>query len=276
MEEYLRNRIRESLEEDVGAGDFTSLWTLPLDLRGGAKIVAKQDAVISGIEALRTVFEEVDKEIQVRILHGDGESVSSGEVIARISGSVRGLLTGERTALNFLAHLSGVATLTRKFVDQVKDLGTKILGTRKTTPLWRSLERAAIRHGGGFDHRFGLFDQILIKDNHIDAAGGIREAIRAAKSQNALNLLLEVEARNLDEVRDALEESPDIILLDNMSVEDIRQAVSICDGIVESEASGGITLENVRAVAETGVNRISIGALTHSAPSIDFTMLMER
>jgi nicotinate-nucleotide pyrophosphorylase (carboxylating) len=272
--------VASALAEDVGAGDITSEATVPEDARARARIVQKRPGVVYGLavvsEAMRQCgVEDVDN----LVVEGQWrEDVPADVLIA--SGSARGLLAAERTAINFLGHLSGVATLTARYAEAVVGTGTTILDTRKTTPGLRHLEKAAVAAGGGINHRMGLYDAILIKENHIAAAGGLAKAVYAARNAQP-EKAIEVEVRNLDETAYALGMGVDRLLLDNMSSDQLREAVSLRDENaggpdgVSLEASGGVTLENVREIAETGVEFISIGALTHSAATLDFSMLLE-
>ena len=270
--------IKSSFAEDFSdLGDVTSQAIFRKNEVKAARVVAKSDGVVAGIFAAKRAFEWISPEIQVKEICEDGNFVKSGEVILTVEGSVVELLTAERTALNFLGRLAGIATLTRKFVDAVSGTRTKILDTRKTTPGWRFLEKYAVRQGGGINHRMGLFDRVLIKDNHIQAAGGIRPAVQAVReyfSRRALNLPIEVEVKNLTELEEALAQAIQQIMLDNMDVETIHQAVKRVSGRIPLEASGRVTLETVREIAETGVDFISVGALTHSAPVFDVSMQM--
>ncbi|HSG09179.1 MAG TPA: carboxylating nicotinate-nucleotide diphosphorylase [Longimicrobiales bacterium] len=268
--------IQLALEEDVGEGDWTTDWTIPASRRCEAEIVAKAPLVVAGVDCVRDVFRAVDQDLDVALVVGDGVSVDAGTVLARLRGRTRSVLVGERTALNFLGRLSGVATLTRRFVDAVSGTGARIIDTRKTTPGWRLLEKAAVRSGGGTNHRLGLHDMILVKDNHADACGGVAEAVRAAVAHNDRGLAVEVEVRTLAELEEVLALAPDRLLLDNMTLDTLRRAVArvraLGDARPETEASGNVTLANVRAVADTGVDLISVGALTHSAPCADVSL----
>lgn len=268
--------IDAALAEDKGAGDWTTRWIVPARTKGRARIVAKEDGVIAGLGVASAVFLRLDPRVELNALKSDGEQVRAGDLVCTIEGPARGILTGERTALNFLQRLSGIASVTRRYVDALAGTGTRILDTRKTTPAWRSLEKAAVLEGGGGNHRFGLFDMILIKENHAAIAGGVGEAIRRVREANTRNLRIEVEIHNLSELQIAIDAAVDRVLLDNMTTERIREAVhtvrSASNGI-EIEASGNMTLERVREVAETGVDFISVGALTHSARSLDLSLL---
>jgi len=259
-------------------GDVTSQAIFRKNEVGTARVVAKSEGVVAGLFAARKAFEWMPSEIQVKEVCEDGDFVSPGKVILTVEGPVADLLSAERTALNFLGRLSGIATLTRKFVEAVSGTRTKILDTRKTTPGWRFLEKYAVRQGGGINHRMGLFDRVLIKDNHIKAAGGIRPAVQAVRdyfNHRGLNLPIEVEVKNMSELEEALTQTIQQIMLDNMDAETMRQAVKRVSGKVPLEASGGVTLETVREIAETGVDFISVGALTHSASVLDVSMLIE-
>lgn len=274
LSEAVKRQIADALYEDVGAGDWTTEWTVDVATRADAVIVAKAAGVIAGAAVVREVFRQVG-DVAVESVLADGDEAAPGTVVSRITGSARWVLTGERTALNFLGHLSGVATLTRRYVEAVEGTGARITDTRKTTPLWRELERMATRAGGAVNHRGGLDAMVLIKENHLVCAGGIEAAVRRVKESNEAGLRVEVETTSLDEVEVALACGVDRIMLDNMPLETLRAAVELIRGHVrgpEIEASGGITLQNVRAVAETGVDFISVGALTHSAPALDLSL----
>ena len=263
--------IEQALREDVGPGDVTTRAVIPPDVRGKGAILVKAHGVICGLQVAAEVFRAVDERISFRPRVREGEPVQPGDVVAEVEGPLRGILTAERTALNFLARLSGIATLTARFVDAVAPYRAVILDTRKTTPGWRVLEKYAVRCGGGRNHRMGLYDMVLIKDNHIAACGSISEAVRRVRAAG-VGVPVEVEVKNLDELREALKLGVDRILLDNFSVEDIAEAVKIAEGRVPLEASGGVTLDNVAAIAATGVDYISVGALTHSAPALDLSL----
>jgi nicotinate-nucleotide pyrophosphorylase (carboxylating) len=259
--------VRAFLAEDVGNGDVTTTAVVPADASLSASLLLKEEGVLCGVEVAEAVFRELDPELELDALARDGDT-TSGEV-ARITGNARALLTGERTALNLLGRLSGVATLTRRYADAIAGTGAQILDTRKTTPGLRALEKLAVRTGGGTNHRFGLFDAILIKDNHVRLAGGVAQAVLRAQGHG---LPVEVECETLDEVRQALDAGADAILLDNMAPAQLREAVALVAGRATTEASGGVTVDTVRAIAETGVDFISVGALTHSARSLDVSM----
>lgn len=269
---YLTEIIRLALAEDVGSGDLTTSLVVPPSMPAQAEIVAKQDLVAAGLEAARLTFETVDTAVDFDPLVADGDQAVSGQVLVRLAGPAASILTAERVALNFLMHLSGVATLTARFVNAVKPHRVRIVDTRKTTPGWRVLEKAAVRAGGGENHRLGLFDGILIKDNHIAAAGTVTAAVTRAKKGAPHTMKVEVEVSDLPGLEEAIAAEADVVLLDNMNLDQLRQAVTLTKGRVLLEASGGINLENVAQVAATGVDIISIGALTHSAPAADMSL----
>ncbi len=271
MQNEILEHIRRALNEDIGAGDATSNSIIPADAMMNGKIIAKQNGVVAGLDVARKVFHLLDDSIQFESFAADGERVTTSTEIVHLRGYARPLLTGERTALNYLGRMSGIATLTSQFVDAVADTRAKILDTRKTAPGLRTLDKLAVKLGGGENHRIGLFDMILIKDNHIDFAGSIEEAVRRAREYSS-GLEIEVETRNLEDVKVALNLGVERILLDNMSVEMMRQAVQITNGRAKLEASGNVSFETVRAIAETGVDFISIGALTHSPKVFDFSL----
>jgi len=266
-----RPLIELALAEDVGPGDVTTQATIPEGATGEAVILAKAHGVLAGLPVAAEVFRRVDRGIRFEELAQDGEPVAPGDVVARLSGPLRGILTGERVALNFLSHLSGIATLTAEFVTAVAPYRAVILDTRKTTPGWRSLEKYAVRCGGGRNHRLGLYDMVLIKDNHIAACGSLGEAVRRVRAAG-VKVPIEVEVKDLDELAEALSLEVDRILLDNMDLEELREAVRLAGGKVPLEASGGVTLENVAQVAACGVDFISVGAITHSAPALDLSL----
>lgn len=264
--------IAKALREDIGPGDITTESLIPNGIFGEAKIVAKERLVIAGIDVAREVFREVNSGISFVTVRLDGDELHQGAVIATVSGELASLLTAERVALNLMQRLSGIATLTREYVKKVEGTKVRIVDTRKTTPGLRLLEKYAVTAGGGKNHRFGLFDGILIKDNHIAAVGSINEAVKIARGKAPHTLKVEVEAENLEQVKEALASGADIIMLDNMDIGTMRDAVGMIEGKALIEASGGISLENVREVAETGVDYISVGAITHSARSMDISM----
>ena len=266
--------VRNALAEDLGAGDLTTRLTVDKDTRGRAEIAAKEAAIVAGLPLLRKICDVAGGGVEIRESVQDGARVDMGDVLAVLSGSVHTLLATERVMLNFLQHLSGIATLTNRFVTAVSGCGCRIVDTRKTVPGLRVLEKYAVRVGGGFNHRQRLDDGILIKDNHITAAGGVSAAVAAARVGAPHGLKIEVECSTLGEVSEALTARAEILLLDNMTPDTITEAVRRIGGHALIEASGGIDLDNVRLVAEAGVDIISIGALTHSAPAIDIHMTL--
>jgi nicotinate-nucleotide pyrophosphorylase (carboxylating) len=267
-----RELLQRALAEDIGAGDLTSHLTLPADLEVEAAVVARSELVVCGLELAASTFTEVDRRIRFAAAREEGASASPDDPLAFVSGPARGILAAERTALNFLGRMSGVATHTREFVRQVDGTGAQIVDTRKTLPGWRVLDKYAVAVGGGANHRSGLFDAILIKDNHIAAAGGVAAAVKAARAGAPAHIWLQVEVESEADAETALEAGADALLLDNRSLDELRQLVARFGGRTTLEASGGVTLGKVRQIAETGVERISIGALTHSAPSADLSL----
>lgn len=263
--------IQRALREDIGPGDATSESILPADARMSGQIIAKQDGIIAGLDVAEAVCRAVDARIEFRALTGEGSQVGNRQIVAALNGPARSLLTAERTALNFLGRMSGIASLTRQFVEAVAGTKAVILDTRKTVPGLRMADKLAVLRGGGQNHRIGLYDMILIKDNHIDFAGSITEAVTRARAA-ASGLEIEVEARTLEHVREALALGVERILLDNMSLAMMREAVEMNAGRAKLEASGNVSLETVRAIAETGVDYISSGALTHSAKVFDVSL----
>ncbi len=261
-----------ALDEDLGHGDVTTEATVDPRQTGTAVVVSREPFILSGTVPFQRMFQLIDARVITRTLCRDGEALEAGREVLQIEGPVRAILAGERTALNLLQRLCGVATLTRKMADAIADTGCRLLDTRKTTPLWRAWEKAAVRHGGGCNHRFGLYDGVLIKDNHVVAAGGVGNAVRAARRKAPHTLKIEVEVDRLEQLDEALEAGADIVLLDNFSINMLQRAVAQAKGKVLLEASGGITLETIRQVARTGVDFISSGALTHSAPAIDLSL----
>ena len=266
----LERIVHAALAEDIGAGDVTTEATVAADAVGTAALVVKEPGIVCGLRAAEFTFRALDPEIGFEAFAQDGDTVEAPAVVARVSGSLRAILTGERVALNFLGRLSGIATLTRRYVDAIAGTGVAVLDTRKTTPGLRALEKHAVAAGGGRNHRFGLDDAILVKDNHLRAAGSISEAVELVR--RASDLPIEVECDTLDQVGEALEAGVDAILLDNMPPARLRAVVALVDGRVPLEASGGVTLDTIRAVAEAGVDEISVGALTHSASSLDVSL----
>ncbi len=261
--------------EDLGDGDHTTLSTIPADAMGRSRLIIKEDGILSGVEIAEKVLHKVDPSIKMEVMIGDGAEVKKGDIAFTAEGSVRSLLIAERTMLNIMQRMSGVATMTRRYQNELDGLHTRVLDTRKTTPGMRMLEKEAVKTGGGTNHRIGLFDMILIKDNHIDFAGGLEKAIDRAneycKAQGK-DLRIEIEARSLDDIRRILAHGGvDRIMFDNFTPELTREAVKLVDGKVETESSGGITLENLRQYGEAGVDFISVGALTHSVKGLDMS-----
>ncbi len=274
-DELIDDLLDLAFAEDVGDGDHTTLSTIPADAMGKSRLIIKEDGVLSGVEIARKVLEKVDPSIKMEVFIGDGADVRKGDIAFTAEGPVRSLLVAERTMLNIMQRMSGVATMTRRYQDELKGLHTRVLDTRKTTPGMRMLEKEAVKTGGGTNHRIGLFDMILIKDNHIDFAGGIEKAIDRANEYcraNGKDLRIEVEVRSLDDIRRVLEHGGvDRIMFDNFTPELTREAVKLVDGRFETESSGGITLENLRSYGEAGVDFISVGALTHSVKGLDMS-----
>jgi nicotinate-nucleotide pyrophosphorylase (carboxylating) len=281
--QWLDDLILQALREDAPLGDVTTEAIISEDAHGRAVMVVKQDGVVCGLPIAAKVFSLLDSEAILEANAKEGEWVSAGKVIAEVKGKLRALLIGERTALNFVQRLSGIATLTKRFVDKVAPYGVRIADTRKTTPLLRALEKYAVRCGGGVNHRFSLSDGILIKDNHIRVAGSLTEAVRRVRLRAHHLLRIEVEAHNLEQVEEALECDVDAILLDNFGLDEIREAVRLAQNWSQRtgkrrpllEVSGGVNLENVEAIAQTGVDIISVGAITHSAPALDISLEIE-
>ena len=272
---HLRQFIQEALKEDIGHGDITTEYLVPDGHKSKAHILLKQDCMLAGIDVAIEVFLQLDSSIKFTKMKKDGEWVKKDTVLAELEGSTKSLLSGERLALNLLQRLSGIATLTSMFVKKTAGTNAKIVDTRKTTPGLRALEKYAVRVGGGNNHRFGLYDGLLIKDNHIQAAGGISEAIKRARQKAHHLLKIEIEVTNLKQLEEAVQAGADIVMLDNMSIEEMKEAVRFVRDIAPSvlvEASGGVSLDNVQDIAQTGVDLISVGALTHSAKAVDISM----
>jgi nicotinate-nucleotide pyrophosphorylase (carboxylating) len=271
--DVVERAVYAALAEDVGEGDVTTEATVDEDAVAAATLVIREPAVVCGLRTAEAVFRALEEDVEFELLVEEGASLAEGGDVARVSGSARAILTGERTALNFLGRLSGIATLARRYVDAVAGTGVVILDTRKTTPGLRALEKHAVATGGGRNHRFGLDEGVLVKDNHLRAAGSIAEAV--ARLRAATDLSIEVECDTLDQVGEAIAAGADALLLDNMSLDELRAAVALVGGRARLEASGGVALDTVRAIAETGVDEISIGALTHSARSLDVSLEMQ-
>ena len=279
--ESLKEIVARALREDVGDGDVTTEWTLAPGSFARARFEAKQSGIVSGLFPACLAYREVDASLEFQAFLADGDPVESGRSIAEVRGDTRSLLTGERTALNFMRHLSGIASTTRQYVDAVRNTGARIVDTRKTTPGLRELEKRAVLHGGGENHRHGLFDMVLIKDNHIAAAGGIAAAVSMCRSNMALSgrrYAVEVETRGLAQVEEAVRSGADWIMLDNMNEEEMRIAVAriraaaTAERPIVVEASGAVKLDRIGTIAKTGVDIISVGALTHSAPALDISL----
>lgn len=274
--QLISRAVDAALDEDLGLrGDITSTATIPADARATATIAARRNGVVAGIGLAEYALRALDPDIEFRIMAGDGDRIAAGSPIAHVAGNARAILGAERVALNFLGHLSGIATLTSAYVAAVEGTGATIVDTRKTTPGLRALEKYAVRCGGGQNHRFGLFDAVLIKDNHIIAAGGLSEAIKRARAAAGHMVKIEVEVDTLEQLREVVTHPIDAVLLDNMSPEMLKEAVAIASGRVLLEASGGVNLDTVRDIARTGVDLISVGALTHSAPVLDLGLDMD-
>ena len=264
--------ILGALQEDITSEDITTNSVMREYCLGEVELICKQDGVIAGLEVFKRVFELLDETTEVTFTCKDGDRVTKGEKIGLVRGDIRVLLSGERTALNFLQRMSGIATYTRNIADLLEGTKTKLLDTRKTTPNMRIFEKYAVKVGGGYNHRYNLSDGILLKDNHIGAAGGVREAVRMAKEYAPFVRKIEIEVENLDMLQEALEAGADIIMLDNMSVEDMKEAVRLAAGKAETECSGNVTRENVARLVDIGVDYISSGALTHSSPILDLSL----
>lgn len=274
--ELIHRLIQLSFAEDIGEGDHTTLCSIPADVEGTSKLLVKEKGVLAGVEAAREVFHQFDPTLQMEVFIGDGESVTPGDEAFRVRGKVRSILQTERLVLNIMQRMSGIATITREYVKLLEGTKARVLDTRKTTPGMRMLEKQAVKIGGGVNHRIGLFDMILLKDNHVDFAGGIEQAIRGAQAyllEQNKQLQIEIEVRSLDELKQVLLlGGVDRIMLDNFTPEKTREAVDLVGGRVELESSGGITFDTIRSYAETGVDFISVGALTHSVKSLDMSL----
>ena len=275
VEELVDRLIDLSFAEDIGDGDHTTLCCIPEDAMGKSKLLIKEDGILAGVEIAKEVFHRFDPTMQVEVLMGDGTKVKKGDVAMIVTGKVRSLLQTERLMLNIMQRMSGIATMTAKYVERLEGTHTRVLDTRKTTPGMRMLEKQAVKIGGGCNHRIGLFDMILLKDNHVDFAGGIANAINRCHEylkQKGLDLKIEIEVRNFDELKQAMDcGGIDRIMLDNFSVADTKKAVEIVGGKYETESSGGITFDTLRDYAECGVDFISVGALTHSVKGLDMS-----
>ena len=273
-DELIDDLLTLAFAEDVGDGDHTTLSTIPADAMGKQRLIVKEAGIIAGVEMAKKVFDKFDPELKMTVYINDGVEVKPGDIAFEVEGRVRSLLQTERVMLNIMQRMSGIATVTAKYQKLLEGLKTKVLDTRKTTPGLRMLEKEAVRIGGGCNHRIGLFDMILIKDNHVDFAGGIKEAVESAKKyckETGRDLKIELEVRNEDEIKQALEVGVDRIMLDNFTPERTREAVKMINGAVEIESSGGITFDTLRAYGECGVDFISVGALTHSVKGLDMS-----
>jgi len=274
--QLIKQFIATALAEDVGDGDHTSLATIPGNTNGRAKLLVKDQGILAGAELAVEIFQQVDENLKVNVFLHDGEEIKPGDIAFEVEGDAKSILTAERLVLNCMQRMSGIATKTREIVDMLKGTHTKVLDTRKTTPGFRYLEKWAVRIGGGVNHRFGLYDMVLIKDNHVDYSGGIKQAIENTHrylEQKGKQLAIEIEVRNLTELEQVLQTGGvNRILLDNFNFADLRQAVALINGKFVTEASGGITIDNIRQYAECGVDYISVGALTHSVKSLDLSL----
>ncbi len=273
-DELIDDLLNLAFAEDVGDGDHTTLSTIPAEEQGRQHLIVKEEGILAGVEIARKVFEKFDPQLKMTVFIEDGSHVKPGDIAFEVEGSVRSLLQTERVMLNIMQRMSGIATQTAKYQQKLEGLKTKVLDTRKTTPGMRMLEKEAVRIGGGCNHRIGLFDMILIKDNHVDFAGGIPQAVSAARkylAEKGKDLKIELEVRNEDEIRQALEAGVDRIMLDNFTPERTREAVKLIHGRTEIESSGGITLDTLRSYGECGVDFISVGALTHSVKGLDMS-----
>lgn len=264
--------ILSALREDITSEDITTNSVMHDYALGEVDLICKQDGVIAGLGVFKRVFELLDKETEVTFFVKDGDKVENGQLLGKVKGDIRVLLSGERTALNYLQRMSGIASYTRNIADLLEGTSTKLLDTRKTTPNMRVFEKYAVKVGGGYNHRFNLSDGVLLKDNHIGAAGSVKEAVRMAKEYCPFVRKIEIEVENLEMLKEALEAGADIIMLDNMSVEDMKEAVKLCKGKAETECSGNVTKENVARLVDIGVDYISSGALTHSSPILDLSL----
>ena len=264
--------IMQALEEDITSEDITTNAVMRHPQQGEVQLLCKQDGVIAGLDVFKRVFELLDETTEVVFYVKDGDAVKKGDLLAVVKGDIRVLLSGERTALNYLQRMSGIATYTRSIADLLKGSKTKLLDTRKTTPNNRIFEKYAVKVGGGYNHRYNLSDGVMLKDNHIDAAGGVKAAVEAAKEYAPFVRKIEVETENLDMVREAVEAGADIIMLDNMTPDEMAEAIRIIDGRAETECSGNMTKENIATITKLGVDYVSSGALTHSAPILDLSL----
>lgn len=264
--------IMQALEEDISSEDVTTNAVMKEAVKGQVDLICKQDGIIAGLDVFKRVFQLLDDHVQVELFCKDGDEVKKGQLMGTVTGDIRVLLSGERVALNYLQRMSGIATYTNEVASLLKGSNTKLLDTRKTTPNMRIFEKYAVRVGGGYNHRYNLSDGVLLKDNHIGAAGSVKKAVQMAKEYAPFVRKIEVEVENMDMVKEAVEAGADIIMLDNMSPEEMKEAVELIDGRAETECSGNVTKENIERVVSVGVNYISSGALTHSAPILDISL----
>lgn len=264
--------IQEALKEDISSEDVSTNAVMKEAVRGEVDLICKQDGIVAGLDVFGRVFQLLDENVETELYCRDGDEVKNGQLMGKVTGDIRVLLSGERVALNYLQRMSGIATYTNSVAKLLEGTGTKLLDTRKTTPNMRIFEKYAVRVGGGYNHRYNLSDGVLLKDNHIGAAGGVTQAVKMAKEYAPFVRKIEIEVENLDMVREAVGAGADIIMLDNMSTEEMREAIRIIDGRAETECSGNVTKENIGRLTELGVNYISSGALTHSAPILDISM----
>ena len=272
VEQLVDQLIDLSFAEDIGDGDHTTLCCIPADAMGKSHLLIKEDGILAGVEVAKEVFRRFDPEMQVEVLMGDGSKVKKGDIAMVVTGKVRSLLQTERLMLNIMQRMSGIATMTNRYVERLQGTGTRVLDTRKTTPGMRMLEKQAVKIGGGVNHRIGLFDMILLKDNHIGAAGSITNAVKKAREYAPFVRKIEVEVETIEQVTEAIAAGADIIMLDNMTTEQMREAISYIDGRAETECSGNVTRDNIARLVSLGVDYISSGALTHSSPIMDISM----
>ena len=268
----VKHLIEIALKEDIGSGDITTESLVASELVGTGVIIAKEPLVIAGLDVARQVFEHLDSEIIFDSVYNDGDALAEGSIVSEIKGKLRALLMGERTALNFLQHLSGIATHVRSYVSEIENTNVRLVDTRKTTPGWRVLEKYAVRVGGAYNHRMGLYDGVLIKDNHIAVCGGVQKAVKRIRKHMSHLVKIEVEVSELDQVKEALDAGADVIMLDNMNINQMKKAVTLIDGRAAVEVSGGVTQSSLKQLADTGVDIISAGALTHAARGVDLSM----
>jgi nicotinate-nucleotide pyrophosphorylase (carboxylating) len=273
--QFVDELIELALKEDIGSGDITTDAIVLPNIKGVGDVIAKDDFILAGLDVAQKVFYHLDPQVHFSSIFRDGDGLKKGHIVFSVKGKLTSILKAERTALNFVQRLSGIATLTRTYVDRLKHSSTRIVDTRKTTPGWRGLEKYAVKIGGGSNHRMGLYDGVLIKDNHIAACGGIRMAVDSARKQIPHLMKIEVEVTNMDELTEALSAGVDVIMLDNMTPDQIRKAVKKINSKALVEVSGGVNLDNLSLLAEAGVDLISVGALTHSAKSVDMSMKIQ-